>query len=269
MSYKAFEAAASKTKQHPELLGDLVRDVVICRNSPDFDKTPAQIKQAVLDMVEEQVISPPDENQKQVFSSSLISAAEKAGTAAQYLKAWIQGPDALAAYAANQGLQELGSYPSFAALAPYIGAEVQAIANVSEAVNFPQLELYELGRVHGDGWVNWLENAVNAYASQQSATNAYMSKTLTAAFGDEVQELVIPAFSVSRGREMQAQRLEQNLSDTIAILDEQERMTELNIAASISQAIDWFEACTSPGAQNSYPLADSAAFGVSSINLEC
>jgi hypothetical protein len=191
--YDVLENAASRRKHFPELLGAVVQDVVICRNSPDFDKTPEQIKPEV---------------------------------------------------------QALAALPNF-------------------GPNFPQLVLYELGRAHGESWVAWLESSVDTNAKQTAGANAVMGKTLRAAFGDVEQIVTIPAISVARGRQMKERRKKELVAETRSIVEAQERAAELLLADTIADAAEWWLACETPGATNSWQLVNSAAFGVSTIQLEC
>jgi hypothetical protein len=264
--YDVLENAASRRKHFPELLGAVVQDVVICRNSPDFDKTPEQIKAELLQLVEDQVDAPPDQNQATIWSSTLEQAFDEAGIDGAFVKAWTQGPDALAAFASGQGI--VGTAPAI--LAPYIGPEVQALAALPNfGPNFPQLVLYELGRAHGESWVAWLESSVDTNAKQTAGANAVMGKTLRAAFGDVEQIVTIPAISVARGRQMKERRKKELVAETRSIVEAQERAAELLLADTIADAAEWWLACETPGATNSWQLVNSAAFGVSTIQLEC
>lgn len=256
--------ALARIKHNPEIMAELVKDIVICRQGAAYDQTPEQVKQALLDKVTDQVLAPPDEFTSQIWTDILGADFAASGTDGGFVKAWINGPDALAAYAESQGLTS-----EWGTLANYIGPQVQALADIDDRQNFPQLVLYEFGKAHGPDWNLWLEKSLNKYASNQAGTNAVMGKTLAAAFGESAGGAVVPVFSVAAGKKSQEIRLATNLAEAESIIDSQQLNAQLMNQEAIVQAIDWMLECSSAGAMNLVQLADSSAFGVDVINLVC
>ena len=245
-------------------MSELVQDIVICRQGTKFDQSPEQVKQALLEKVTAQVLAPPDEFTTEIWTDLLGADFAASGTDGGFVKAWINGPDALAAYAQSQGLTS-----EWGTLANYIGPQVKALADIDNRQNFPQLVLYEFGKAHGPAWNLWLEKSLNQYASNQAGTNAVMGKTLAAAFGESAGGAVVPVFSVAAGKKSQEIRLATNLAEAEAIIDAQQLSAQLMNQEAIVQAIDWVLECTPTGAMNAVELADASAFGVNQINLVC
>lgn len=269
VSQANIQAAIQNRIARAEQLPELIRDVLICQKSSSYDRTTEEIQQAILDATAAQVVEPPDLFVQSVWIDFLNDRLAEAGITSGFVLAYVQGPDALAAHAAARGLQKPGDYPSATGLSQFIGDEVQKLAELPGYPNFPQLILHDLGRVHGDSWNTWLDKATSLHAEQRQATNQAFGKTLTAAFGDGVRTVVVPAYSASEGRKQQTRRLKKNLAEAGAILDEQQRSSELLTADAIAQAIDWFVSCTSQGALNSFVLPDASAFKTDVIRVEC
>ena len=262
---------ASDVKHHPELISSIARDVLRCQFRQEYDKSPEELKQLLLEQTAAMIEAPPDEFAQDVYQSGLGAAFAELGMSGEFVEAWARGPDALLELAVSRGIAEPGQDGVFAAqLAPFIGPEVQALGGITgRGVNFPQVELYELGKVHGDQWNEWLDEALSQHLASMGAANKFMAKTLKVALGDGVEQVVpVPVFSSQKGKEMPVQKVAEAVTEAEQIIDSQIIMGELQVVEQIATAIDAYLACQTPGNLLSFPIP-SSAFGVDRINLKC